>query len=147
MEKINNYEELLPLLPPRLRSVGLMINTKPVMAKNKRVTKDIKIYNRFVGRNILYIRTRCGGKGTGGRFYKTDSSYYYFGMDEWEKSFGIACVAAVDDYSEPTYRETYIDLDKLKDLEEYKKKLGQIPEWVLLKERKEKELEKYLEEE
>ena len=57
-------KDLLPSQPPRLRGIRLM--------KIEETTDDGKVHNKYIGQDVIYIHTRCGG-----------NNYKPCGMDEW----------------------------------------------------------------
>lgn len=87
----NDFQELLPSIPPRLRGIRLMKIETPF----ENGGFQTEIFNEYVGRDVIYIHTRCGG-----------NNYVDCGMDEWEKEVGA--LEGVDDEEDCTYRDTYI---------------------------------------
>lgn len=92
-EKLRDYVTKHYGEPPRWRGVRLMRDQRREACAD---SHQMETYNGFVGQDVVYIHTRCGG-----------SNYEYFDMDEWEGRNSEHLLAAVDDI-DCSYRDTYL---------------------------------------
>lgn len=118
IDKLKKYLEENNIDIPRLRGLRLMKEETPVSeekikeyAENfskyiilagyeqalKRVKKQYDIFNKYVGKNVLYVHARVGG-----------ANWDFFGMDEITKH--PLYLERVDDYFDSTYCDIYFKL-------------------------------------
>ena len=118
IDKLKKYLEENNIDIPRLRGLRLMKDETPVSeekikeyAENfskyiilagyehalKRVKKQYDIFNKYVGKNVLYVHARVGG-----------ANWDFFGMDEITKH--PLYLERVDDYFDSTYCDIYFKL-------------------------------------
>lgn len=79
--------------PPRWRGVRMMRDEERADGS----TYQMELYNEFVGKDVIYIHTRCGG-----------DNFDYYGMGDWEHRNDEYYLDAADDDFDRTYRDTYL---------------------------------------
>ena len=108
IDKLKKYLEENNIDIPRLRGLRLMKDEKPVSEDEIKecvksgalqARKQCDIFNKYVGKNVLYVHARVGG-----------ANWDFFGMDEITKH--PLYLERVDDYFDSTYCDIYF---KLKD--------------------------------
>lgn len=110
IDKLKKYLEENNIDIPRLRGLRLMKEETPVSedeikecveSVGLQARKQCDIFNKYVGKNVLYVHARVGG-----------ANWDFFGMDEITKH--PLYLERVDDYFDSTYCDIYF---KLKDNE------------------------------
>ena len=106
IDKLKKYLEENNIDIPRLRGLRLMKDEKPVSedeikecveSVGLQARKQCDIFNKYVGKNVLYVHARVGG-----------ANWDFFGMDEITKH--PLYLERVDDYFDSTYCDIYFKL-------------------------------------
>lgn len=87
---------------PRFRGVRFM---KIECANENPEDDGIKMYNKYCGKDVIYIHTRCGDCEKG--FDSKDSNYAYYGADKWEESHKDLFLEHCSDDYDDTYCDHY----------------------------------------
>ena len=112
-EYINKYYGEIP----RFRGVRFMKLEEPVPKDNK-PNVDVtdmfgldeehedysevnKIFNKYVGQDVIYIHTRCGDCGMG--YDNEESNYVYCGAKDWEEKHKDLFIEHITDPFDQTY--------------------------------------------
>ena len=92
-------EELVPYLFPKAKSVNDLHGKarKKYKLALKHARKQYDTFNKYVGKNVLYVHARVGG-----------ANWDFFGMDEITKH--PLYLERVDDYFDSTYCDIYFKL-------------------------------------
>lgn len=77
--KVDNYIKKNYGEVPRLRGVRFM----KIAEKCNEEDAELKMFDKYVGTDTIYIHTRCGNCGMG--YDDEDSNYAYYGAKEWEE--------------------------------------------------------------
>lgn len=85
---------------PRLRGIRLMRLEK--LVENPGCMQE-RIFNQFVGQDVVYIHTRCGGSAS-----NHDSNYVCCGGKEFEDRNADNLILALNDEFDGTYRDHYL---------------------------------------
>ena len=102
-EKINSYIEKNYGPVPRLRGVRFMKVENP--GQGDPYDSEIILFNKFVGQDVIYIRTRCGDCGMG--YDDESSNYIYCGGKEWEEKYHDLLVSHITEDYDSTYCTHY----------------------------------------
>lgn len=102
---------------PRLRGIRFMKTEELVEDPDN---AEETLFNKYVGKDVIYIHTRCGGSKA-----DKDSNYIYFEADKWEEKNKETFLENFTDIIDPTYQDHYFKavIDK-----EYKAILKEITE-------------------
>ena len=94
---------------PRLRGVRFM----KIEEKTDGYDKEAKVFNKYVGTDVIYIHTRCGNCGYS--FINPFTNYKEFGADKWEKAHKNLFLEHVNEDFDETYCTHYFKAVKNKD--------------------------------
>lgn len=64
-----------------------------------------KMFNKYVGQDVIYIHTRCGDCNLG--YDDEDSNYVYCGAKDWEEKYKDLYLEHITDPFDPTYCTHY----------------------------------------
>lgn len=85
---------------PRLRGIRMMRLER--LVENPDCMQE-RVFNGFVGQDVVYIHTRCGGDSN-----DQDSNYVYCGGKEFDERNAEYLLASLTDEFDGTYRDHYL---------------------------------------
>lgn len=86
---------------PRLRGVRFM----KIEQKTEECDNEAKLFNKYAGKDVIYIHTRCGNCGYA--FSTPGSNYKEFEADKWEEAHKDLFLEHINEDFDETYCTHY----------------------------------------